>query len=85
MSIVTVLEKGQVAIPMAIRQRLGINPGTQLDFEIEGDSIHIRLIEPIKPTQVEDGYGLLVCTEPGERRLSDFDVALTMQADDDRL
>ncbi len=36
MSIVTVSEKGQVAIPMAIRQRLGINPGTQLDFEVEG-------------------------------------------------
>lgn len=30
-----VAERGQVTIPQALRQKLGIRPGTILDFEIE--------------------------------------------------
>ena len=41
MSTVTVSDKGQVVIPAAIRQRLGIAPGSKLDFELEGDSIRV--------------------------------------------
>ncbi|EXJ13969.1 AbrB/MazE/SpoVT family DNA-binding domain-containing protein [Imhoffiella purpurea] len=85
MSAVTVSEKGQVVIPAAIRRRLGINPGSKLDFELEGDSIRIRLLKSIPPSRVEDGYGLLRCERPGERRLADFDVADAMrERDDDR-
>jgi AbrB family looped-hinge helix DNA binding protein len=85
MSTVTVSDKGQVLIPVAIRQRLGIAPGSKLDFELEGDSIRVRLLESILPSRPEDGYGLLRCDLPGERRLSDFDVAAAMRdMDDDR-
>jgi AbrB family looped-hinge helix DNA binding protein len=74
-----------VVIPAVIRQRLGIVPGTKLDFELEGDSIRIRPLRPIKPTRPDDGYGLLICDQPGERRLSDFDVAAAMRGErDDR-
>jgi AbrB family looped-hinge helix DNA binding protein len=31
-----VSEKGQVTIPRAVRSRLGIHPGTVIDFEAEG-------------------------------------------------
>jgi len=85
MSTVTVSDKGQVVIPAAIRRRLGIAPGSKLDFELEGDGIRVRLQRPIAPTRAEDGYGMLVCDRPGERRLSDFDVADAMRSErDDR-
>lgn len=85
MSTVTVSDKGQVVIPAAIRRRLGIIPGSKLDFDLEGDSIRIRMRKSVPPSRVEDGYGLLRCDLPGERRLADFDVADAMRKrDDDR-
>lgn len=85
MSTVTVSEKGQVVIPAKIRRRLGIVAGCQLDFTLEGNAIRVELKRPIKPARPEDGYGMLVCNKPGERRLADFDVAHAMrEATDDR-
>ena len=34
---VTVTSKGQVTIPKAVRDRLGINPGSKVDFEVAED------------------------------------------------
>jgi len=85
MSTVTVSDKGQVVIPAAIRHRLGIQPGTKLDFELEGDTIRVRPLRTVQRTRPEDGYGMLTCDQAGERRLADFDVATAMRsADDDR-
>jgi AbrB family looped-hinge helix DNA binding protein len=36
-----VTTKGQVTIPQAIREQLGIQPGTEVGFELEGDAILI--------------------------------------------
>jgi antitoxin PrlF len=33
----TVTDKGQVTLPKAIRDRLGIQPGTRIDFEVLAD------------------------------------------------
>lgn len=82
---VTVSDKGQVVIPVEIRRRLGITPGCQLDFSLEGSVIHAEVKRQVAQTQVDDGFGMLVCRRPGERRLADFDVALAMRdAEDDR-
>jgi AbrB family looped-hinge helix DNA binding protein len=82
---VTVSEKGQVVIPSEIRRRLGITPGCQLDFSLEGARIQVEVKRAHAPTRPEDGYGMLVCTRPGKRRLADFDVAQALrEADDDR-
>ena len=83
MSTVTVSDKGQVVIPAGIRRRLGIAPGSKLDFELEGGTIRIRLCKSIPPSRAEDGFGLLRCDLPGERRLEDFDVAAAMRDQDD--
>lgn len=37
-----VTEKGQVTIPKAIRDVLGILPGTQVEFTVEGDHLVVR-------------------------------------------
>ncbi len=34
---VTVTRKGQVTIPKQVRDRLGINPGSKVDFEVAED------------------------------------------------
>lgn len=83
MSTVTVSEKGQVVIPAEIRKVLGIAPGTQLEFTIEGQSLRVEVARRAAPTRLEDGYGLLVCRKPGTRRLADFDVAHAMQKGDE--
>ena len=85
MMVVTVSEKGQVVIPVEIRRRLGITPGCQLDFSLDGHVIHAEVKRPVVQTSAEDGFGMLVCKRPGKRRLADFDVALAMRdTKDDR-
>ncbi|TVQ27486.1 MAG: AbrB/MazE/SpoVT family DNA-binding domain-containing protein [Spirochaetaceae bacterium] len=39
-----VTEKGQVTIPQAIRNSLGIKPGTEVEFILEGDSARLRRV-----------------------------------------
>jgi AbrB family looped-hinge helix DNA binding protein len=36
-----VTSKGQVTIPQHIREQLGIQPGTEVGFEIDGDAVKI--------------------------------------------
>jgi AbrB family looped-hinge helix DNA binding protein len=36
-----VTTKGQVTIPQEIRNRLGIYPGTDVEFSIDGDNVRI--------------------------------------------
>ena len=36
-----VSSKGQVTIPQAIRDELGIQPGTEVGFEVDGQAIRI--------------------------------------------
>ena len=43
----TVTSKGQVTIPKAVRERLGIGPGSQVAFELAADgNIVLRRAEP---------------------------------------
>jgi len=52
----TVTDKGQVTLPKAIRDHLGIQPGTKLDFELQPDgTLRVRVL-----TRGSAGlYGLL--------------------------
>jgi AbrB family looped-hinge helix DNA binding protein len=36
-----ITSKGQVTIPVAIRERAGLLPGTEVDFEIDGEVVRI--------------------------------------------
>ena len=37
-----ITSKGQVTIPMEIRDKLGLLPNTEVDFEIDGDAVRIK-------------------------------------------
>ena len=34
--------KGQVTIPQEIRERLGLHPGTEVEFDVVDDTVRIR-------------------------------------------
>ncbi|MFA5786234.1 MAG: AbrB/MazE/SpoVT family DNA-binding domain-containing protein [Actinomycetota bacterium] len=52
-----VSEKGQVTIPKALRDRLGIRPGEVLDFQEEGGKLVARKASPRDP--LDALYGIL--------------------------
>ena len=37
-----ITSKGQVTIPVEIRERLGLLPNSDVDFEVEGNTVRIR-------------------------------------------
>ena len=37
-----VTTKGQITIPLALRDRLGIHPGATVEFSVEGETIVVR-------------------------------------------
>lgn len=87
MTMVTVSDKGQVVIPVEIRRTLGIHPGCQLDFVLEGQVIRAQVKHPFAATSVEAGFGMLKAKPPTtstkafpQRKLTDFDVASAMKA-----
>jgi AbrB family looped-hinge helix DNA binding protein len=53
----TVSEKGQVTIPKRLRERLGLRPGTQLEFREEQGRLVATKTTPEDP--VERVYGIL--------------------------
>ncbi|MFB6244860.1 MAG: AbrB/MazE/SpoVT family DNA-binding domain-containing protein [Candidatus Nanohaloarchaea archaeon] len=52
----SVTEKGQVTIPKKIRQNLGIEPGDELNFEIDGDSLRVEKDVGENPFSKWEGY-----------------------------
>jgi len=65
----TVTEKGQVTIPRRIRERLGIEPGTQLTFDIEGDRIVVAKALPKDPVSAVYGIAGRLSTDKIMARL----------------
>lgn len=49
--------KGQVTIPLAIREQLGLLPNTEVEFEIDGDAVRIR--KAAKPVGLSRGDTLI--------------------------
>jgi len=59
MSSVSVSSKGQVVIPKDVRQRLGIKPGSRLEFTESGGELRLRLAKrPGKTATLAEGLGL---------------------------
>jgi len=60
-----ITSKGQVTIPKALRQQLGLGRGSRVSFELVGDHIELRPCRP-SPGQIlpTDGFGLLSSSRP---------------------
>jgi AbrB family looped-hinge helix DNA binding protein len=55
-----ITSKGQVTIPVGIREKAGLLPGTEVDFELKGDSVRIvRAKAPKGETRGERAVRLL--------------------------
>ena len=75
----TVSDKGQVTIPVALRERLGIKPGSRLAFTVDADG---RLKVSVLAHGSAGLAGLLA--RPAERAhsLAEMDAAVTSQVRD---
>jgi antitoxin PrlF len=72
MQVTTVTSKGQVTIPLEIREKLGVCKGSKIEFTVVGDHVELRVTEVSKPV-VGSGFAML----KSKRRSvpSDFDAA----------
>jgi AbrB family looped-hinge helix DNA binding protein len=44
-----ITSKGQVTIPVAIREKAGLQPGTEVEFEIGGDGQTVHMVRAKAP------------------------------------
>lgn len=40
-----ITSKGQVTIPIEVRERAGLLPHTEVSFEVEGDAVRLRRVD----------------------------------------
>ena len=43
-----ITSKGQVTIPREIREKLGLLPNTEVEFDVDGSVVHIRRVEGVR-------------------------------------
>ena len=72
METTTMTSKGQVTIPKAVRQQLGLRQGTRVVFVVEGDHAVLRPAAPERAVPAS-GFGMVKVTGPAVP--PDFDVA----------
>jgi AbrB family looped-hinge helix DNA binding protein len=68
----TMTSKGQVTVPKAVRQQLGLRQGTRVAFVVEGDHAVLRLAVPERALP-QSGFGMVKVSGPAVP--ADFDVA----------
>ena len=59
-----VTSKGQVTIPQEIRNRLGLLPNTEVEFELVGDHARIRKAANCPAEALEAGSRSISCVAP---------------------
>jgi AbrB family looped-hinge helix DNA binding protein len=75
-----ITSKGQVTIPVAIREKAGLLPHTEVDFELDGDAVRIvRAKAPHKETRGERAVRLL--RGSGTVRMTTDEIMTLMRGD----
>jgi AbrB family looped-hinge helix DNA binding protein len=54
---VRITSKGQVTIPMDMREKLGLLPNTEVEFEIDRDAVRIK--KAAAPKRPDRGHALI--------------------------
>lgn len=75
MAVATLTAKGQVVIPVEIRERYGLVPGTRVEFVDDGGTIRLVVRRPVASSDPASGYGMIRVAPRAPRRLSEFDAA----------
>jgi len=65
-----VADRGQVTIPKALRDKLGILPGTALDFQMDKDKLVARKILSVDP--VSRVFGCLVRNKTSDQIMDEL-------------
>ena len=52
-----ITSKGQITIPMDIREKLGLLPSTEVEFEIDRDAVRVK--KATKPRRLDRGRALI--------------------------
>ena len=69
----TVTDKGQVTLPKALREALGIQPGSKIEFTLQADkAVSMRVL----PRGSAGLFGLLAMPGEAARSLDDIDAGL---------
>jgi len=78
----TLTAKGHIVIPVEIRTRSNLTPGTHLGFVDEGGVIRLLIRRQIEPSDPGTGYGMIK-VKPGKRpagtRLADYDPSILLR------
>ena len=73
-----ITSKGQVTIPQAIRDKLGLLPDTEVEFEVDGDAVRVRRAASVQRT--DRGRALIAHMRGrGTRRLSTDEIMKLVQ------
>ncbi len=59
MELATLTAKGQVTVPKAVRDALGLQKGDQLSWELEEGSVRVRAIAPLDVVYLQGLEGTL--------------------------
>lgn len=82
-TVVLVSSKGQIVLPVAVRRRLGLGAGAQVEVLEEADGIKLRVVRPVAAADLTGMAGLVKAPARGvPRRLADFDPASTLRRAD---
>jgi len=60
----TLSTKGQIVLPQAIRTRLGLTAGSELEVTTEGDSVILRRVSRFAPVALEQAIGSVAYQGP---------------------
>lgn len=71
-----VSSKGQIVLPAALRRRLGMGSGAQLEVLEEPDGLKLRVVRAVATTDLKKLEGMVTVPTRGvPRSLDDFDPA----------
>lgn len=74
MSTLTVSSKGQIVLSAALRRRLGLGVGAQLEVLEEDDGLRLRVLRPCASAELSQLAGMAKAPGQGVPRwLEDFD------------
>ncbi len=79
MSTLLMSSKGQIVLPAALRRRLGLGAGAEIEVLEEADGLKLRVIRPVHTADLSGLAGMVKAPAQGvPRRLQDFDPALML-------